>query len=287
MIRNSIPPTSGVSLKARHYETVLNQHPSIGWFEIHPENYMGDGGPPHRYLTAIRERYPLSMHGVGMSLGSSDGIDAQHLKALRRLVNRYQPGQVSEHLAWSHFKQKFHNDLLPLPYSDDSLRTIVENIDRVQDSLARSILVENPSSYLEFRDNRYSEPEFLAELTRRTGCGLLLDINNIYVSACNLGFDACDYLARIPWDRVGEIHLAGHSIQQIDETQVRIDDHGSPVTDEVWALHELALKNIGRRVPVMIEWDTEIPEFDVLLGEAAKADAIADAIHTTTNAVAR
>lgn len=283
MIRNSIPPTSGVSLKPRYYQTILDNNPSIGWFEIHPENYMGDGGPPHRYLTAIRERYPLSMHGVGMSLGSADGIDHQHLQSLAKLVSRYQPGQVSEHLAWSHFNKRFLNDLLPLPYNDDSLQTVVTNINRVQDGLAGPILVENPSSYLEFRDVTYSEPEFLAELTKRTDCGLLLDINNIYVSACNQGFDPYQYLTAIPWDRVGEIHLAGHAIKQIDGEQIRIDDHGSPVLDAVWKLHEQALRHLGRRVPVMIEWDTDIPEFDVLLGEAAKADAIADKIHPLIN----
>jgi hypothetical protein len=278
LINYAIPPTSGVSLKARYYETVLDQNPSIGWFEIHPENYMGDGGPPHQYLTAIRERYPLSMHGVGMSLGSADGVDKQHLQSLLELVVRYQPGQVSEHLAWSHFNRKFHNDLLPLPYNDESLKTVAANIIQVQDALGRSILVENPSSYLEFSDEAYTEPEFLAELTNRTDCGLLLDVNNIYVSACNQGFDAYEYLKRIPWDRVDEIHLAGHAVNQIDDVQIRIDDHGSPVRDAVWTLHEQALRHLGRRVPVMIEWDTDIPELEVLLGEAAKADAIADVL---------
>lgn len=248
---------------------------------------MGDGGPPHRYLPAICEHYPLSMHGVGMSLGSSDGIDEQHLQSLLGLVNRYQPGQVSEHLAWSHFAKAYHNDLLPLPYNDDSLGVVVANINRVQDCLGIPILVENPSAYLEFQGNSYSEPEFLAELTRRTGCGLLLDINNIYVSACNMGFDAFDYLAHIPWESVGEMHLAGHSIQQTGEMEIRIDDHGSPVKDEVWNLHKQALRSIGRRVPVLIEWDTEIPDFAVLLAEAAKADALADEVHATKKAMVR
>jgi len=274
--RNAIPLTSGVSLKAQFYQTVLGEKPSIGWFEVHPENYMGDGGAPHRYLSAISERYPLSMHGVGMSLGSDDGIDAQHLGLLARLVDRYQPGLVSEHLAWSHFKQRFLNDLLPLPYNDESLDVVVNNINRVQDALARPILVENPSSYLEFCDNSYDEPQFLTELTKRTDCGLLLDVNNIFVSACNQGFDTGDYLAGVPWDRVGEIHLSGHAIKQIDGEEIRIDDHGSAVKDEVWRLHEQAVRHLGRRVPVMIEWDTDIPGFDVMLGEAARADAIMD-----------
>ena len=276
MVNNSLPATSGVSLKACHYRCILEDDPSIGWFEIHPENYMGDGGLPHRYLTAISDRYPISMHGVGMSLGSAGGIDNGHLEALTRLVSRYQPAQVSEHLAWSHYDNGFLNDLLPLPYDQESLQLVADNIDRVQNALARSILVENPSSYLEFRDNRYTEPEFLSELATRTGCGLLLDVNNVYVSACNQGFDPHRYLDSIPWDRVGEIHLAGHSIQQIDDAQIRIDDHGSPVRDAVWTLHQQALQHLGRRVPVMIEWDTDLPAFDALLDEAAKADAIAD-----------
>ena len=275
----AIPTTSGVSLKAQYYQTILDKEPPIGWFEVHPENYMGDGGAPHRYLTAIRERYPLSMHGVGMSLGSADGVDAQHLKSLATLVDRYQPWQVSEHLAWSHFKRRFHNDLLPLPYNDDTLKSVVHNISRVQDALARPILVENPSSYLEFNNNTYSEPQFLTELTQRTDCGLLLDVNNVFVSACNQGFDAYEYLADVPWDRVGEIHLSGHAIQEIDATEIRIDDHGSAVKDEVWRLHEWALQQLGRRVPVMVEWDTDIPEFDVLFGEAVKADVMMDELY--------
>lgn len=223
------------------------------------------------------------MHGVGMSLGSVDGIDKQHLQSLLELVNRYQPGQVSEHLAWSHFNKKFYNDLLPLPYTDESMETVVANIIQVQDALGRSILVENPSSYLKFHDATYTEPEFLAELTRRTDCGLLLDVNNIFVSACNQGFDPYQYLTCIPWDRVGEIHLAGHAVNQIDAVQVRIDDHGSPVKDEVWRLHGQALRHLGRRVPVMVEWDTDIPELEVLLAEAAMADAMADKLLPLVN----
>lgn len=283
---NAIPPSSGVSLKARHFKTILDQKPSIGWFEVHPENYMGEGGPPHRYLTAIREHYPLSMHGVGMSLGSAEGIDKQHLLSLTKLVHRYQPGLVSEHLAWSHFNGRFMNDLLPLPYNDESLEAVCSNVMQVQDGLGRPVLVENPSTYLEFQDNKYSEPEFLTELTKRTGCGLLLDVNNIYVSACNQGFDADHYLQDIPWDRVGEIHLSGHALQQIDGVPIRIDDHGSSVKDAVWQLHEQALGHLGRRVPVMIEWDKDIPELDILHDEAIKADRIADAIQApVTHAV--
>ena len=276
----SIPSVSGISLKSKHYQTILDHSPQIGWFEIHPENYMGNGGSPHKYLVAIREHYPLSMHGVGMSLGSVDGIDDDHLQALVKLVNRYEPGQVSEHLAWSHFNNVFLNDLLPLPYNEECLNTVTANINRVQSTLNRTILVENPSSYLEFVDDTCTEPEFLSELARRTGCGLLLDVNNIYVSACNQGFDPVNYLSGVPWDSVGEVHLSGHAIREIDGTKVRIDDHGSPVKDEVWHLYENALRYLDNRVPTLIEWDTDIPELEVLIEEAEKAEAIAEKMDT-------
>ncbi len=270
-----LPSRSGLGLKAPHYREILDDRPDIGWFELHPENYMGAGGPPHRYLGEIRRHYPLSMHGVGLSLGSADGIDPQHLAALAQLVARYQPEQVSEHLAWSHFNGVYLNDLLPLPYDDESLQRVSDNIDRVQQALGRTILIENPSAYIGFRDNSYSEPEFLAELVQRSGCGLLLDVNNVYVSACNQGFDALAYLAAMPMAAVAEIHLAGHALQEIDGTEVRIDDHGSPVIDPVWNLHRQTLALLGRPVPVLIEWDTNVPEFEVLMAEASRADAIA------------
>lgn len=276
---NSLPAITGVSLKSTHYQTILDHSPSIGWFELHPENYMGDGGPPHKYLSEIRKNYPLSMHGVGMSLGSDDGIDLEHLHALAKLVERYQPEQVSEHLAWSHFNKVFMNDLLPLPFNEESLKVVSANIDLVQNTLGRTILVENPSTYLEFNNNTFSEPEFLIELTRRTGCGLLLDVNNVFVSACNQGFDPVAYISQIPKDSVGEIHLSGHAIQEIDGVEVRIDDHGSAVKDDVWQLHEITLKHLGKRVPMLVEWDTDIPEFHVLMSDAIKADAIADKIN--------
>ena len=280
MTQPSIPDVSGISLKPKHYQTILDSSPCIGWFEIHPENYMGKGGLPHKYLTAIRERYPLSMHGVGMSLGSADGIDDDHLQALVKLVNRYEPGQVSEHLAWSHFNRVFLNDLLPLPYNDESLNTVTANVDQVQNTLSRTILVENPSSYLEFMDDTCTEPEFLTELVHRTGCGLLLDVNNIYVSACNQGFEPVSYLAGIPWDCVGEIHLSGHAIKEINGTKIRIDDHGSPVKDDVWQLYEIALSHSDSRIPTLIEWDTDIPKIEVLIGEAKKAEAITEKMNS-------
>jgi hypothetical protein len=271
---DKLPATSGVSLKPEHYREVLETLPEIGWFEIHPENYMGEGGSPHRYLSEIRDHYPLSMHGVGMSLGSSTGIDPDHLRALCELVNRYEPQQVSEHLAWSHFEGTFLNDLLPLPYHEESLQVMSTNIDRVQNALGRTILVENPSTYVNFNINTWSEPEFLRELVKQTGCGLLLDVNNIYVSACNQGFDPYDYLSKVPIDAVGEVHLAGHTIQDINGVEIRIDDHGSPVCDAVWRLHESLLHRLASPGPVLIEWDTDIPEFSILMDEAGKSDSI-------------
>ncbi len=278
MTSTSLPTCSGISLKPKHYRQILEDLPNAGWFEIHPENYMGNGGPSHRYLEAVCEHYLLSMHGVGMSLGSADGIDAQHLEALTRLVQRYQPAQVSEHLAWSHYKNVFLNDLLPLPYNEESLAVVADNINRVQQALGRSILVENPSSYIGFNNSTLTEPQFLAELVGLTGCGILLDVNNIYVSACNLGQDPEAYINAIPLESIGEIHLAGHTIQHIEDVEVRIDDHGSPVKDEVWYLYEALLKKSGRAMPVLIEWDTDVPELPVLLAEANKASRIAERV---------
>ena len=280
----SLPATSGISLKPVHYRQILEQPPVAGWFEVHPENFMGNGGPPHRYLQAICEHYPLSMHGVGMSLGSAHGVDKQHLQALVELVKRYEPAQVSEHLAWSHYNNVFLNDLLPLPYHEESLTIVSGNIQRVQEALGRTILIENPSSYIDFNHSTLSEPEFLTELTRRTGCGLLLDVNNIYVSCSNLGLDPHSYIKGVPLAAVGEIHLAGHSVQQVDGMEVRIDDHGSAVKEEVWALHEHVLQQAARRLPVMIEWDTDVPALPVLLAEATRANDIASRLFAQTRA---
>lgn len=270
----SLPRDCGLSLKAEHFSTILRDLPLVGWFEIHPENYMGDGGPMHRYLGAIREHYPLSMHGVGMSLGSADGISQEHLTQLRSVVSRYQPAQVSEHLAWSHWNGIFLNDLLPLPYTDESLAVVCSNIDRVQSFLNRSILVENPSTYIGFSRGDYSEPEFISLLCKKTGCGALLDINNVFVSAQNNDFDPSGYLNQFPLEAVGEIHLAGHSVVDLTENRkIRIDDHGSPVIDEVWKLFDQLIAKVQTPPPVLIEWDTDIPEFNTLLAEAEKARA--------------
>jgi uncharacterized protein (UPF0276 family) len=269
-----LPTRSGISLKSAHYTEILNTQPDVGWFEVHPENYMGKGGLPHKYLTLIRDNYPISMHGVGMSLGSADGIDQNHLDALAGLVNRYQPQQVSEHLSWSQFNGIFLNDLLPLPYDTESLEVMARNIDHVQNTLGRKILIENPSTYIEFHENSWSEPEFLKELVTRTGCGLLLDVNNIYVSACNQGFDLEQYLNSIPFRAIGEIHLSGHAIQKLGEREIRIDDHGSAVKGPVWKLFESTLQRLEQACPVLIEWDTDIPDLDILLEEARKSEDI-------------
>lgn len=280
-MQTSLPSNSGISLKPKHYKLILESSPKIGWFEVHPENYMGNGGAPHKYLTEIRKLFPVSMHGVGMSLGSATEIDESHLNALCNLVKRYQPQMVSEHLSWSRFGSTYLNDLLPLPYTDESLEVIVNNIDRVQTALERNILLENPSTYLAFNNSTYSEPEFLNKLVKHSGCGLLLDVNNIFVSACNQEFDPYNYIRQINTEAVGEIHLAGHAVQEINGAEIRIDDHGSKVIEEVWHLFSFAIELIGNRVPVMIEWDTDIPELPVLISEMEKANAMMKKIITS------
>jgi uncharacterized protein (UPF0276 family) len=269
-----IPARAGIGLKPQHYKKILEEQPDLGWFEVHPENYMGAGGPPHRYLEEIRANYPLSMHGVGLSLGSAGSLDKEHLKALKILVDRYQPGLVSEHLSWSHGQEVFMNDLLPLFYTEESLKIVVDHVSEVQDYLGRQILIENPSTYLSLKDNVMSETEFLTAVARQSGCGLLLDVNNVYVCARNHGFDPMAYVSEISPELVGEIHLAGHQVFDIQGTELRIDDHGSAVCEDVWDLHAHALSLLGSR-PMLIEWDTDVPELSVLLSEAAKADHLA------------
>ncbi len=272
---NQLPTVSGIGLKAQHYQALIDNPHSTGWLEIHPENYMGDGGAPHRYLSELNELYPLSMHGVGMSLGSSDGIDDAHLLKLKNLVDRYQPASVSEHLSWSHWNSIFLNDLLPLPYTKESLETICNNIDKVQTALGRYILIENPSTYIDFEQSDYNEPDFFKEITRRCGCKILLDINNVFVSGSNNRFDPYHYLEQFPSGHVEEIHLAGHSIQTLsNNTKIRIDDHGSEVRKEVWKLYEYFFSREKRAIATLIEWDTDIPELDILLNETRKADEI-------------
>ncbi|MGH8502933.1 MAG: MNIO family bufferin maturase [Gammaproteobacteria bacterium] len=266
-----VPAAAGIGLKPAHYEALLAERPSVAFLEAHTENYMGAGGPPHRYLEALAELYPLSFHGVGLSLGGVAPLDRAHLVRWRELVARYSPVLVSEHVAWSDCEQFALHDLLPIPYTEEALKILCDHIDEMQMALGRKILIENPSGYLEFRQSAIPEPEFLMEAARRTGCGLLLDINNVYVSTQNRGEDVADWLVDIPGDLVGEIHLAGHTILKVEDQEIRIDDHGSRVAPAVWALYRETVARIGRR-PTLIEWDTDVPDIHVLLEEAARAD---------------
>jgi len=268
-----LPAKAGIGLRAPHLAEFVASPPAVGWVEVHPENYMGDG-PALRALERVRADLPVSLHGVGLSLGSSDGLSERHLARLEKLTDRLQPALVSEHLSWSVVEGSYLNDLMPLPYTEESLVLVARHIDYVQDRLRRRILVENPSSYLRYRHSTIPEPEFLAALVRLTGCGLLCDVNNIYVSGRNLGFDPAGYLAALPAEAVGEFHLAGHHVNPVGEGEILIDDHGSEVAGPVWALHRQALALIGAR-PTLIEWDCRIPPLRVLVAEAVKADGFA------------
>jgi len=269
-----VPAQAGIGLKARHYLEIIETRPALGWFEVHPENYMGAGGPPHHYLTAIRENYPLSLHGVGMALGGDEPLDKAHLKRFRALVERYQPGLVSEHLAWCRRGGVYYNDLLPAPYTTATLNTITEHIDQMQTALGRTILVENPSTYVAFEDSAIPETEFLAEAARRTGCSLLLDVNNVYVSGVNQGYDPYAYIDAFALHAVGEIHMAGHLEESlIPSGRLLIDDHGSDIIEEVWNLYAYTIARTGP-VPTLIERDNNIPALGDLLAEAARADQI-------------
>ncbi|KAE8761145.1 MULTISPECIES: MNIO family bufferin maturase [Paraburkholderia] len=266
-----IPACAGVGLRFRHHQEVVEEQPVAAWFEVHTENYMGGGSAP-AYLDAIRRDYPISLHGVGLSLGSAEGIDVRHLESVRDVMKRVEPGLVSEHLSWSLSDGVYLADLLPLPMTEEALSIVCTNVDRTQTYLQRRISLENPSSYLRFRHSTIPEWEFLAEVARRTGCGILCDVNNIYVSASNHGWDALTYLEALPPESVTEVHLAGHSIRQLDQGQIiRIDDHGSRVAPPVWDLFELALKRFGP-VPTLVEWDTDVPALEVLMEEAAIAE---------------
>ncbi len=263
--RDRIPPRGGVGLKAEHYRTIIETLPAIGFFEVHAENYMGAGGPPHRYLSAIRERYKLSLHGVGLSIGADRPLDEDHLQRLKQLIERYKPGLFSEHLAWSSHDTGFLNDLLPLPYTAETLARVVEHIDQVQNALGRQMLLENPSTYLAFAESTYSETDFIAELVRRTGCGLLLDVNNVYVAS---------YIDAYPVAHVQEIHLAGYTREADDKGRpLLIDTHNRPVDEIVWDLYAHAVGLIGP-VPTLIEWDADMPAWPTLKQEADRAEAI-------------
>ena len=268
-----IPAQAGIGLRFQHHQVVLDSRPDVAWMEVHTENYMG-GGAPLRYLDAIRRDCPISLHGVGLSLGSAEGLDPAHIERIRGVAERIEPGLMSEHIAWSVVDGTYLADLLPLPMTEESLGVVCRHVDQVQSHMKRRILVENPSTYLRFRHSTIPEWEFMAAVAERTGCGILCDVNNIYVSAHNHGWDASAYLAGLPAAAIGEIHLAGHSVRPLpDGGTVRIDDHGSRVIGEVWALYREALARFGP-VPTLIEWDTDVPTLDVLLGEADHARAL-------------
>jgi len=271
-----LPARAGLGLKPEHVGEILDTEPDVGFFEVHAENYMGDGGAPHRALGEIVARYPLSLHGVGLSIGAERPLDTAHLGRLRALIDRYRPRSFSEHLAWSTHESGFLNDLLPLPYTASTLRRVADHVDQVQQAVGRQMLLENPSTYILFEDSTIHEIDFLERVAARTGCGLLLDVNNVMVSAVNHRADPFAYIDRFPVERVGEIHLAGY-----DETmdgagdRLLIDAHGSPVSDDVSALYRHTIDRAGP-LPTLIEWDNDVPAFPVLLAEAARAEAVLD-----------
>jgi uncharacterized protein (UPF0276 family) len=277
-VRGSMPASAGIGLRAQHHLHVLSESPQAAWFEAHSENYFADGGSHVECLSRIRARYPLSLHGVGLSLGSTDPLNRQHLAILRRVIARFEPRLVSEHLSWSSVGDRFANDLLPLPYTEEALRHVSLRIAQAQDALGRQILLENVSSYLQFECSTLTEWEFVTGVAAESGCGILLDLNNIYVAAHNHGFAWQDYLQGIPPHIVQEFHLAGFSRIDMGGQELLIDTHGTPVCDAVWEVYRAALQRFGD-VPALIEWDTDIPGFDVLEAEARKADSLRNAHH--------
>ena len=269
-----LPPRAGVSLKAQHYDAVLAGPARVGWFEVHAENYMGAGGTPHHYLERIRRDYPLSVHGVGLSIGSHEGLDAAHLARLKAVTERYQPALVSEHLAWSSHRGVFLSDLLPLPCTEEALARVCAHVDQAQEALGRQVLIENPSTYVSFEHGVMSEAEFLRALLERTGCGLLLDVNNVYVSAVNRGRSPAELLRAMPLERAGEIHLAGHAEDRDEEgRRLLVDAHDREVCEEVWRLYAEALAWAGP-VPTLIEWDNDLPGWPVLAAQAERAERV-------------
>ncbi|KXF74734.1 hypothetical protein ATN84_22845 [Paramesorhizobium deserti] len=267
---------AGTSFKHEHLPAILAAGRQHCFFEVHAENYMGAGGPPHDALTRIRRDHPVSLHGVCMSIGGPQPLDKAHLGRFKSLIGRYEPALVSEHLAWSTHETTFYNDLLPLPYTPATLTRVADHVDEVQEAIGRPILMENPSTYVLFAESTMSETAFLRELVRRTGCGLLLDINNVFVSATNQGYSALDYLADFPLEHVGEIHLAGHAEQSDDEGELLlIDSHDGPVADAVWKLFDRVIGRSGP-IPTLVEWDSAIPDWPVLKAEAEAAQAILD-----------
>lgn len=271
----ALPPRAGVGLKAQHAQALIETRPGVAFLEIHAENYMGDGGPPHARLAALRPLYPLSIHGVGLSIGGEAPLDEDHLDRLARLIARYQPQSFSEHLAWSTHEDRFFNDLLPIAYDAAALARVCDHVDRAQERLGLRMLLENPSTYVAFSASSYGEEDFIGEVVRRTGCGLLLDVSNVMVSAANHGRDPFASLAALPLRHVGEMHLGGYA-RQTDSlgAPLLVDDHGGPIAQSAWPLYREAVRRCGAQ-PTLIEWDNDVPELARLLQEAAKADAVA------------
>ena len=271
---------AGTSFKHEHLVAIRAEGKGRGFFEVHAENYMGAGGPAHRALEAVRRDYPISLHGVCLSIGGERPLDRVHLARFQNLVERYEPALVSEHLAWSTHETTYFNDLLPLPYTEATLGRVCDHIDQVQEAIRRPMLLENPSTYVAFAESTMSETDFIRSVARRTGCALLLDVNNVFVSATNHGFSALDYLSDFPLAKVGEIHLAGHAEQSDDEGELLlIDSHDGPIADAVWKLFEIVVSRCGP-VPTLVEWDSKIPEWPILKAEAAAAQRILDRRHT-------
>ncbi len=273
-----LPDAPGVGYKPQHFADILDNPDPVAWFEIHAENYMGDGGRPLAQLRALAERYPMSVHGVGLSIGGEGPLDADHLARLKHLVGWLNPASFSEHLAWSTHETHFLNDLLPLPYTAKTLARVCEHIDQVQDVIGRRMLLENPSVYVAFAETTMEEIDFLKEIAKRTGCGLLLDVNNVFVSTTNQQRDAYDYIDAFPHDLVGEIHLGGHD-EDADETgaPLLIDSHGAEVVDPVWRLYAHTIAKGGLK-PTLIEWDNDVPDWPVLAEEAARAAAVLETV---------
>ena len=269
----TLPAAAGLGLKPEHADDILDETPQVGFFEVHAENYMGEGGAPHRLLTSIAATYPLSLHGVGLSIGGEGPLDRGHLKRLRTLIDRYRPASFSEHLAWSTHDSTFFNDLLPLPYTQATLERVARHVAETQDALGVRMLLENPATYLVFTESTLDEVDFLAAVAERTGCGLLLDVNNVMVSAVNHGLDAFGYIDRFPVERVGEIHLAGYE-ETVDDAGERllIDTHGSPVLPDVFSLYRHTLRRTGP-VATLVEWDNDVPDFPTLHAEAVRVEA--------------
>ena len=272
-----LPAEPGLGFKAEHFADIRALKPKLGFFEVHAENYMGEGGLPHAQLAALRADYALSLHGVGLSIGGPGALNREHLARLRRLCDRYAPESFSEHLAWSSHEGAYLNDLLPLPYTPETLDLVCDHVDAVQEALGRRMLLENPSTYVYYAQSTLEETEFLREIVQRTGCGLLLDVNNVFVSATNHRTDSLDYLAAFPLEAVGEIHLGGFFEEALPSGPLLIDSHAAPVADPVWELFEAVIARTGPR-PTLIEWDNDVPPFATLMREAERAGAALDRV---------